>query len=474
MPPYPFTPGFEASGVVLDVGRAVTAFQTGDPVFALAGASLGGQASAMICPEEHVFHKPAALSFEEACALPVVAITMIAAFEKARLKPREKILIQTATGGTGLIAIQLAKHYGAQIYATAGSQSKLDYLKRLAVPYRIDYQETDFEKEIERITAGKGVDVVINTLSGDAIQKGMNCLSVGGRYIEIAMTALKSARTIDLSVLSQNQTFYSVDLRRLAQTDPASLRDYCHKMLQLVEEGIITATIGRIFAWERLKEAYRYMEDRQHIGKIVVRVPQAKQVSQRGLEMRSPALPYPRVKRVSAESLPSTIPPLHHEPIAIIGVSGRFAHSKNVNELWEHLANGTDLVEEVTRWDLAELSPEADEKKEPYCKRGSFLEGIDLFDPLFFNISGLEATYMDPQQRLVLEEAWTALEDAGYAGISIEGHVCGVYMGCSAGDYQQLFKDVPPAQAFWGNANSVIPARIAYFLNLQGPAIAID
>jgi NADPH:quinone reductase-like Zn-dependent oxidoreductase/acyl carrier protein len=280
MPPYPFTPGFEASGVVLDVGPAVTAFQIGDPVIALAGASLGGQATVMTCLEENVIPKPAALSFEEACALPVAAITMIAAFEKARLKPGEKILIQTATGGTGLIAIQLANYYQAEIYATAGSQLKLDYLKQLGVPYRINYRETDFEEEIERLTGGQGVDVVINTLSGDAIQKGMNCLAPGGRYIEIAMTALKSARALDLSVLNQNQTFYSIDLRKFPQADPAILRHYCDEMLLLVEKGIITPTICQIFDWEKLKDAYHYMENRQHIGKIVVRIPQANQASQ--------------------------------------------------------------------------------------------------------------------------------------------------------------------------------------------------
>jgi acyl transferase domain-containing protein len=167
-------------------------------------------------------------------------------------------------------------------------------------------------------------------------------------------------------------------------------------------------------------------------------------------------------------------PAPHPEQIAIIGMSGRFAGSKTLNELWEHLANGTHLVEEVSRWDLAELSPTAFANKEPYCKHGSFLDGIDLFDPLFFNISGLEATYMDPQQRLVLEEAWKALEDAGYAGESTEGQRCGVYVGCAAGDYHHLFEGLPPAQAFWGNIGSVIPARIAHYLNLVGPAIAID
>ncbi|TMC19494.1 MAG: zinc-binding dehydrogenase [Chloroflexi bacterium] len=364
------------------------------------------------------------------------------------------LLIQTATGGTGLIAIQLAKHYGAQIYATAGSQPKLDYLKRLGVPYQINYREMDFAEEIERLTQGRGVDVVINTLPGDAIQKGINCLAPGGRYIEIAMTALKSARMIDLSTLSQNQSFYSVDLRKLALTDLATFKGYCQEMLQLLENGIIAPTIDQVFAWERLKDAYRYIEERQNIGKIVVRIPETIQASH---VVTSPQ---------------SLISATHHEPIAIIGMSGRFAHCKNVNELWEHLAHGTDLIEEVSRWDSKELAPA--ERREAYCKHGSFLEGIDLFDALFFNISGFEATYMDPQQRLVLEECWKALEDAGYVGTSIEGQQCGVYVGCAVGDYQRLLEDMPPAQAFWGNAGSVIPARIAYYLNLQGPAIAID
>ncbi|MCP3743509.1 SDR family NAD(P)-dependent oxidoreductase [Paenibacillus sp. A3M_27_13] len=158
------------------------------------------------------------------------------------------------------------------------------------------------------------------------------------------------------------------------------------------------------------------------------------------------------------------------EPIAIIGMSGRFAGSDNVYELWNHLKNGDDLVEEVTRWDLSKYQ----EKHASYCNHGSFLGDIDKFDPLFFNISGLEATYMDPQQRLFLEEAWHALEDAGYAGTGMEGRRCGVYVGCAEGDYQQLLGEDLPPQALWGHMGSVIPARISYYLNLHGPAIAVD
>ncbi|MDN4088233.1 SDR family NAD(P)-dependent oxidoreductase [Paenibacillus polymyxa] len=158
------------------------------------------------------------------------------------------------------------------------------------------------------------------------------------------------------------------------------------------------------------------------------------------------------------------------EPIAIIGMSGRFAGSDNVDELWNHLKNGDDLVKEVTRWDLSKYQ----EKNASYCNYGSFLEDIDKFDPLFFNISGLEATYMDPQQRLFLEEAWHALEDAGYAGTGMDGRRCGVYVGCAEGDYQRLLGEDLPPQALWGHMGSVIPARISYYLNLHGPAIAVD
>ncbi len=158
------------------------------------------------------------------------------------------------------------------------------------------------------------------------------------------------------------------------------------------------------------------------------------------------------------------------EPIAIIGMSGRFAKSHSLDELWNHLANGDDLVEKVSRWDFSKYYP----GKSEYCSSGSFLDNYDQFDPYFFNISTIEATYMDPQQRIFLEESWSALEDAGYAGGNVGGRRCGVYVGTIVGDYQTLFDDNPPAQSFWGNSSSVVPARIAYYLDLHGPAVAVD
>ncbi|WP_346900170.1 SDR family NAD(P)-dependent oxidoreductase [uncultured Roseibium sp.] len=161
-----------------------------------------------------------------------------------------------------------------------------------------------------------------------------------------------------------------------------------------------------------------------------------------------------------------------HEPIAIVGASGRFAKSETIDELWTHLAAGDDLVEPVSRFDLTPFYESAEPGS--YGRHGSFLDGIDRFDPVFFGISGLEATYMDPQQRLFLEEAWKTLENAGHAGDDMIGRRCGVFVGCAHGDYQELFTEQPPGQAFWGNTTSLIPARISYWLDLKGPAVAVD
>ena len=160
------------------------------------------------------------------------------------------------------------------------------------------------------------------------------------------------------------------------------------------------------------------------------------------------------------------------EPIAVVGMSGRFARSETVEDLWDHLMAGRDLVTEATRFDPTPLDAEA--AAAPHGRKGSFIDDIDRFDALFFGISGLEATYMDPQQRLFLEQAWKTLEHAGHAGADMAGRRCGVFVGASHGDYQDLFQRQPPGQAFWGNTASLIPARIAYWLDLKGPAVAVD
>lgn len=165
--------------------------------------------------------------------------------------------------------------------------------------------------------------------------------------------------------------------------------------------------------------------------------------------------------------------------IAVIGMSGRFPGADNLDEFWENLSNGVSSVTEVPkeRWDISQYyDPDEDKMDKTNSKWGGFLKDIDKFDPAFFNISGMEAEVMDPQQRIFLEECWKALEDAGYANDYILGTKCGVFVGAAPRDYLSIVSENTDitAQAFWGNTGSILASRISYFLNLKGPAITIE
>ena len=166
------------------------------------------------------------------------------------------------------------------------------------------------------------------------------------------------------------------------------------------------------------------------------------------------------------------------EGIAVIGMAGRFPGAANVGEYWRNLCEGRDAVGEVPaeRWDHAAYYS-ADPKAPGKCatKWGGFLADADKFDPLFFNVSPREAERMDPQQRLFLQEAWKAFEDAGCADERLQALKCGVFVGCKDGDYRdRLRAEGTDAYGLMGNDSAILSARIAYHLNLRGPAISVD
>ncbi len=166
--------------------------------------------------------------------------------------------------------------------------------------------------------------------------------------------------------------------------------------------------------------------------------------------------------------------------IAIIGMSGRFPDAENLNIFWKNIANRVQSVHEIPkeRWDINDYydsDPSALNKT--YSRVGAFLQDIDKFDPLFFNISPKEAELIDPQQRLFLEEAWRALEDAGYTDRMLTNKRCGVFVGATIGEYGELLNKVHmqnESYAFMGLSPSILASRISYFLNLKGPSLAID
>jgi acyl transferase domain-containing protein/SAM-dependent methyltransferase len=166
------------------------------------------------------------------------------------------------------------------------------------------------------------------------------------------------------------------------------------------------------------------------------------------------------------------------EPIAIIGMSGRYPKAADLDEYWRLLAQGSDAVEEIpaTRWRVEDYyDPTPPREGKLYAKWLGRLDDIDCFDPLFFGISPSEAQYMDPQHRLFMQEAYRAFEDAGYAGSGLSGTSCGVYFGIMSREYAELIIGNPHlGSSVTGLSPAIGAARIAYCLNLKGPAIPID
>jgi acyl transferase domain-containing protein/acyl carrier protein len=163
---------------------------------------------------------------------------------------------------------------------------------------------------------------------------------------------------------------------------------------------------------------------------------------------------------------------------AIIGISGRFPDAQNIEEFWANLAAGRGSVSEIPRrrwrWEEFIRDNPVFAGVKSGSRRGAFLTDIDHFDPAFFDLSVKEAEMMDPRQRLFLQEAWKALEDAGYSDRELDEKECGVFVGCQEGDYLKSYQGGINPYLPTGNSNSILAARIAYFLNLKGPAIAID
>ena len=492
MPAFPFVPGFEVSGIIEKVGPGVSSSLLGKEVIALTGEQMGGHANFVNVPEGNLIAKPANISHEEACSLPVVFGTANYALKAAELKSGESILIQTAAGGCGLLATQLANLVGAIPVGTSSKARKLKFLQDIGVEYQGNYSSPDFEAAMSEMTQGAGFDVVLNMLSGEMIQTGLNLLGPGGRYIELAVHALKTSANLDLSKLVENQQIKSIDLRRMLLSADKKKRleawSSFNKMVELVEQGKIHPVVSRIYPLDQIGEAMAYVESGQHLGKVVISHTATEMVDHEAnlrekLSNQKKQAQLNPVSLYESQSKPMTV---LQEPsgkervdIAIVGMAARMPSSKTKEEFWENLKQGFNGVKEVpeSRWKLEEyFNPNRKQKGKSYSKWLGILDDIDKFDPLFFNISPMEAELMDPQQRLWLEESWKAIEDAGYTASELAKYNCGVFIGVDSGDYASLIKDrsVLNAQVLMGNNSSILSARVSYLLNLTGPALAID
>ncbi|WP_406335968.1 SDR family NAD(P)-dependent oxidoreductase [Streptomyces sp. NBC_00203] len=260
--------GLECAGTVVAVGADVEHIRVGDRVACL---TLGAYGSHAWVRADRVMPLPDGMDFTEAATLPTVFLTVQHALDHlARLRPGETVLVHGAAGGVGLAALQYAQHVGAQVIATAGSPAKRDLLRLLGIEHVLDSRTLRFADEIDAITQGRGVDVVLNSLAGEAMDRSLRVLAPHGRFVELGKRDFLADNSLALAPFRDNLSFFGVDVAALL-TDASALADaHLTAITRAVHEGIYRPPAHRVYPAARIREAFAVLQHSRHIGKVVV------------------------------------------------------------------------------------------------------------------------------------------------------------------------------------------------------------
>lgn len=266
------TLGMECCGHVVAVGPDVTRFRPGDKVITFAPACF---ATHVTVDESGCAPMPSTVSAEEAATIPVTFLTAYYALvHLAELSEGETVLIHGGAGGVGLAALQIAKWRGARIIATAGSEDKRNTLKLLGADVVLDSRSLAFVDSVMSETGGEGVDVVLNSLFGDAMERSIEVLKPFGRFLELGKRDYYGNTRIGLRPFRQNLTYFGIDADQLLTRQPKLAEDLFVKLVELFENGTLRALPHRVFEAEDVVDAFRLMQQAGHIGKIVIRPPE--------------------------------------------------------------------------------------------------------------------------------------------------------------------------------------------------------
>ena len=261
------TLGMEVSGVVTRVGAAVVEVAVADAVIAFAPASFANRVRTRSLA---VARKPADWSFAAAATVPTAFFTAYYALhELARLREGERVLIHGAAGGVGIAAIQLAKHLGAEIFATAGTPAKRDFVRLLGADHVFDSRSLAFADEVMRASGG-GVDVILNSLAGDAIPRNLRLLRPFGRMLELGKRDFYENSHIGLRPLRNNINYFGIDADQLLSQRPDIARRVFIDLMALFAGGHLQPLPHRTFDAADIAIAFRHMQASRHIGKVVV------------------------------------------------------------------------------------------------------------------------------------------------------------------------------------------------------------
>ena len=262
--------GFECSGIVRAVGAAVAPLRPGARVVAFAPEAF---ASHVTVNARAVAPVPEALELTAAASIPVAFLTAYYALEHlARLRAGEWVLLHGGAGGVGLAALQIARWRGARVIATAGSQEKRDLLKLLGAEHALPSRSLAFVDQVRSIT-GAGVDVVLNSLAGEAMERSLELLQPFGRFLELGKRDFYANSKVGLRSLRHNISYFAIDADQLLSRQAGLATQLLADLMQHFADGTFTPLAQRAFDGREILDAFRLMQQSGHIGKILVRPP---------------------------------------------------------------------------------------------------------------------------------------------------------------------------------------------------------
>lgn len=278
--------GLEFAGIVSRVGSRVRDFRPGDKVLGFGSACFS---SHVVTRADAVARMPEEWSFEAAATVPTVFFTVYYALKHlADLQPNERVLIHGGAGGVGIAAIHLAKYLGAEVFATAGSNEKRDFVQLLGADHVFDSRSFAFADDILAITNGEGVDVVLNSLAGEAIRRSLSVLKPFGRFLELGKRDFFENTPIGLRPFKDNISYFGIDADQLLTGRPQLAARLFREVMALFREGALTPLPCRVFPAERVVDAFRTMQQAKHIGKVVVSLADVQPVVERPATASAP------------------------------------------------------------------------------------------------------------------------------------------------------------------------------------------
>jgi NADPH2:quinone reductase len=263
-------PGLEVAGVIVETGSGVAQWKAGDAVCALVAG--GGYAEYCVAPALQCLPIPRGLSPAEAASLPETFFTVwVNVFDRARLSPGESLLVQGGSSGIGVTAIQLAKAFGNKVFATAGSAEKCAACEELGADRAINYKTEDFVDVVAKETGGRGVDVVLDMVGGDYVEREVKCMAEDGRLSFIAALGGSKGTVFIPEITRKRLTLTGSTLRpRSVEFKGQVARSLRENVWPLIESGKIRPVVHATFPLDEAAKAHALMESSSHIGKIVL------------------------------------------------------------------------------------------------------------------------------------------------------------------------------------------------------------